>query len=199
MNLAEIRKEIDKDFLIVQRKAAYLEKELQHLLKHRHVEQEVRFHDYLSKYKNQWVIRLELQHKGWMASYITHFYSDKGLVAISPDKNSDYLSFYTAHFLKRFNERMKLELVMPADIIRAYADENLIASENKLGATEKGIYKFYCTTPHGYVLGTCNTFEKFYKLHTFLTCEMVTGSEAEKVKIINDTLEKYLKMGERPF
>jgi len=199
MKLDEIRKEINKDFLIVQRKAAFLEKDLKHEFKHHHIEQEVRFHDYLSKYKNQWVIRLELQHKGWMASYITHFYGEKGLVAISPDVNSDYLSFYTAHFLKRFNERMNLGLVKPDDIIHAYADENLIASEHKLGNSENGMYKFYSTTPNGYVLGTCKTFKKFFKLHTFLNNEMLAGSEAEKIKTMNDTLEKYLTNTESPF
>ena len=193
MNLEEIKKEIAKDFSVVFRKATYLEKELKHNLKHRHFEKEIRFHDYLSKYKNNWIIRVEEQKKGSMVTFITWYYNETGLTAIIPVENNDYLSFYTAGFFKSFNERMQLNLTLPNDIIRAYADENLITEDVKLGYCAKGIYKFYCHTPHGYVLGTCDEYQKFYKIYAFMTREMLKGRQGELEKVMNEEVEKYLE------
>jgi len=193
MTLEEIKKEIAKDFPIVFRKSEYLAQDLKRSLKHTHFEKEVRFYDYLSKYKNNWIIRIEEQKKGSMVTFITWYYNEAGLTAIIPVENNDYLSFFTAGFFKSFNERMQLNLTLPNDIIRAYADENLINGDVKLGYCAKGIYKFYCSTPHGYVLGTCNEYEKFYKLHAFMTHEMLKGREGELEKVMNEEVERFVE------
>ncbi len=193
MYLAELKKEIALDFPIVYRKSTYLEQDFKRLLKHKHYESEVQLHFYLSKYKNNWIIRIEEQKKGAMVSFFTYYFKDDKMIGICPGVDDRYLSFFTPQFFRSYKACMHPDTVSTIDFARSFANENLVAEEIKLAYCATGICKVFCSTPHGFMLGTCDEIKKFYKMNVFVTHEMLRGNFDEKAIMVNEMLEMYLK------
>jgi hypothetical protein len=53
-------------------------------------------------------------------SYVVYYYTSKGLAVINRSA-AKYLELYYGHFFKRYNERMKLGLDKPVDIVTNYS------------------------------------------------------------------------------
>ncbi|HXH19928.1 MAG TPA: hypothetical protein VNJ07_12695, partial [Chitinophagales bacterium] len=115
---------------------------------------------------------------------------EKGLTAVKPISDNVIL-YCTAHFFKRYNERRKLNLVMPCDIIRAFMNDNLKFSFQKLEETTPGNFKVFGVTDSGVLLGMYNASANIYKLNTFITSDMLQGSQIQMEEQMKARLDKY--------
>jgi len=192
MTLSEIRRELDKDFPIVHRKGEYLLEDLKRISRRTRVENIVKFYDYYSKQKNNWIIRVETLKKGGYMGCLAYYYGNSGLVCVIKLANDDHILYHTAHFFKRFNERLHLNLTNPNDIMRAYLNENPSIQLKAVSVIKPGFYSFFSASPHGYGLGTCDQEQKFYKMNTFITHDMLRGDQIDRAEYLNSLLREYL-------
>ena len=191
MTFAEIKKEIYKDFIIVNRKVNYLEQELWRSSRPHGNEKVVKYHDYNSKYKNKWLFRIEATKKSTYATAMVYYYNNIGLVGLVPVPEDDLLVYHTAHFFKRFNERQCLNLGTPYEIMRAFINECDEYNLKKLHQFEPGIYKIFCATEYGYLLGTYLQDLGFLKINTYITFAMLKGDQIPLAERLTRELDKY--------
>ncbi|MBP9152006.1 MAG: hypothetical protein KBF73_06955, partial [Flavobacteriales bacterium] len=95
MNLAEMRKEIDKDFEIVQRKSLFVLKDLKK--EHAPLRQKriIKVYDYFSKFKNNWIFKWDVDKKVTLPNYLVWYIGDRGLTAVESFPNNPGLFYYT--------------------------------------------------------------------------------------------------------
>ncbi|MGN6601807.1 MAG: hypothetical protein ACTHK8_05105 [Ginsengibacter sp.] len=78
--------------------------------------------------KNHWIIFLhkapgDKKYTGTQSLTflcVVYYYSNKGLMAYYVPENNELLAGFTAHFFKRYNERLGLNLDKPVDIVKAF-------------------------------------------------------------------------------
>ncbi|MDE3184462.1 MAG: hypothetical protein KGM16_13675 [Bacteroidota bacterium] len=78
--------------------------------------------------KNNWIIFLhkgpgEKKYTGTQSLCVlcvVYYYSDKGLMAYYVPEDDALLTGFTAHFFKRYNERLRLNLPNPVEIVKAF-------------------------------------------------------------------------------
>ncbi len=191
MTLAEIKKEIDKDFPIVRNKGIYVQRKLLHEYKPKGGETIVKYFDYVSKYKNNWIIRFGLNKKNTFSNHITYYYGDKGLLAIAPVDNGALLTFHTTHFFKRFNERLNLNLTLPKDIIRKFMNENDRYEVHQLEEYSRGVFSIFVAARNGYILGTHDKNLRIIRMNTFITFEMLKCDQRSVADKLNSEMKKY--------
>jgi hypothetical protein len=191
MTLEEIRREIEKDFPILRRKIGYvvhdLERELSKDIRKKGF---VQFYDYLSKYKNQWIYRVEIIKKEPLVSCMLVYHNGRGHAAIEMTQDEEII-YFTGHFFERYNERCKLGLKSIYDIIRMYMNENNFCDFQELEEVAEGIVKIFCLIPSGIMLGMYNKPLSLIKANTFLTNDMLGKSQNEMKTLIINELEKY--------
>jgi len=191
MTLEEIRREVEKDFPIVHRKSSYVSNKMKRIfrdsLRQGNV---VRFFDYVSKQKNKWIYKIELSNKPALITFMAYYYGAKGLNAVMMISDNNML-YFSAHFFNRYNERRKLNLAMPHDIIRSFMSDNLQFSFKKLEEISAGVYTFFGVTDSGVALGTYYQNANLYKMNTFITSDMLTGNQVAMEEQLKARLVKY--------
>lgn len=192
MTLEEIRKEVLKEFPILQRKAGYVGKEEYKYKKHSKVKDFIKTYDYVSKYKNNWICTVQYTNEQWVTAHLALFNGPKGLAAIAYDSERDMLHYYTAHFFNRYNERLKLNLIKPTDIIRHYHANNNAIGYAKIGDPTAAIYKFLGKGYTGIVLGTVHNHLRLMKMNTFLANDGLTENQSKLSEICSPILNKYM-------
>ena len=191
MNLIEVRREFLKDCPIVHRKGEYLLKDLKHSSLPHGDEKIDKFFDYVSKQKNNWIIRCEINRRHSALTFCAYYYSNKGLVAINSLHNDSVLIYHTSHFLQRMNERLNLNLTTPKEILMAFLKEFEAYNGQKLEMISPWIFKLFSATNKGICLGTHDTNLKFTKMNTFITHEMLRGDQISLAQRLSIVLEKY--------
>ena len=151
------------------------------------------FYEYTSKYKNNWLCSIRLTHKKKKNKhqFLLYFYGKRGLAAIQPGKENKML-YCTTHFFQRYNERRKLGLTQPVDILRSFMDDNSYYRFEFLEEVQPGIKLMFGVTESGVILGTLHTDLLLYKANTFLTNDMLKGDQVEKHAQLHAEVEKYL-------
>ena len=196
MTMAEIRKEMEKDFPILQRKSLYMIQDLSRARKKSENKSYFEVNDYLSKYKNKWLYKIAFNAKVFHTAYLAYYYNDIGLVAIEPLPSHNYLIFYTTHFFKRYNERLHLNIVKPYDILRHYVEKHMSYNIKPVEELSQGMKKVFGISSEGILLGTYNDELRFYKMNTFLTSEMLKGNQIEEKNVMQQLLDKHVKDAE---
>ena len=191
MTIKELRAEINKDFPIVLRKTNYIARKLEKLIKPNNKTNTTRFYTYQSKYKNQWIYRISIIGKEIYVGFITYYYGNRGLTAISVLPN-DTLMYLTGHFFQRFNERLKLGLTLPEDIIREFMNQNTAFVSHKLEEVRPGVSKLFSVMPSGVMLGTHHKHLNYYRINTFITNAMLRGEQIARKQQLKDILDNYL-------
>jgi hypothetical protein len=191
MTLPELRKEFEKDYSIVVRKSGYLARDIKHKFKPHGDQRIIKHYDYYSKYKNNWVIRVEGTKKLYSFAYMAYYYNEIGLAGVSRSFGDHSLMYFTSHFFKRYNERLNLNLTLPKDIIRAYLDGNDTFYSQILEELSPGLFKMFAQMSRGWALGTLDRNLKFLKMNTFITYEMLKGDQIEKNEALKGFLDKY--------
>ncbi len=192
MTLIEIRKEIEKDFPIVVRKADFLEHKLTRETRPHGKDSFVRVYDYLSKYKNNWLIRIETRRRVMGTSFLVYYYNNIGLAGITVSPDEELLGYYTSHFFKRFNQRLALNLTKPNEIMKAFINECFTFHGRNLDVISPGIYKTVCATQKGYCLGIMDENKKFLRINTFITKDMLKEGQVPLADQLNQRMEKFI-------
>ena len=186
MTLEEIRKEIDKDYPILFRKAGYVMHKLERVLSKPEKEQGfVHFYDYCSKYKNHWIYRIQITKKESSVSCLLLYHNDRGHVAIgaTPDRT---IVYYTGHFFERFNQRCKLGLKSLDDIYHAYLNSICRFGFIDIEEIAPDVFKTFCVIESGIILGMHNRRLKLFKANTFISNDMLRNDQLQlKIKVLN--------------
>ena len=174
MNMLEIQREWEKEFPIIFRKAGYVAKEMHKTLKLNKEDEIVKYFDYLSKFKNNWIYSITFTKKRDYFIFLVYNYDRQGLNAYTVmGGDESYMFVFTAHFFKRYNERRKLSLVKPNDILRAFMDDNHSFSVQPLDDLNENMNNIICAADTGVLLGTADTKQKIYRMNTYLTNDML--------------------------
>ena len=192
MTLEEVRREFEKDFEIIFRKATYVSHKLERNLSKAMKEKgHVSFFDYYSKYKNTWIYRVYITKKQDIVSFMVFYDNPKGHLAITRTEEK-YLVFHTGHFFERFNERCKLGLTSYKDIVCAFMDDCITYAFQPLEQIAPGVKKFFGIIPSGAILGIQNENLRIFKINTFLSNDLLRGDQKEFQKQLNTALDKYV-------
>ena len=191
MTLDEIRREIEKDYPIFSRKLGYVAhdigKKLSNDVKKKGY---LQFFDYISKYKNHWIYKLQISGKKSVSYGMLLYHNGRGHAGIfvTPDLN---ITYHTGHFFERYNERRGLGLRTLKEIICMFLVENDVFGFQELEEIDKGIFKVFGIIPSGIVLGLFNKPLKLVKANTFVANETLTHNQKELTEKLKETLEKY--------
>ncbi len=192
MNLAEIRKEIDKDFKIVVRKSNYVMQDIIKENKPLRSKRIIKVFDYLSKHKNTWIYKWDLDKKSCVPNYLVWYYGDRGLTAIEAFTTGDALLYYTSHYFKRYNERLNLQINDPKTLLHTFMNNHIAYMFQYLEQVSPGVWKFFAVTKNGVALGTYIKSLNYYKMNTFITHAMLKGNQLEMKAFKSAELDKYL-------
>jgi hypothetical protein len=198
MTFEEMRKEIEKDFEILYRKAKYVVRKVEHDNSPLGKKRIIKFFDYYSKHKNNWIYKADISKKYNIVSFMIYFYGDRGLNAFEKLNGEECVCYFTAHFFRRFNERCKLNLSVPNDIIRAFMADNEFFCFRTIEKITQDYSKMVCSSKSGVSLGILDHKLKIYRMNTFLSNDMLKGSQIEMDNSMKETLEKYLIDKGRP-
>ncbi len=191
MTLEEIRKEIDKEYPILNRKMNYVMVDLQKKLGKAVKKQDYTlFFDYVSKFKNNWIYKIYISRKKSNYVPMLLYHNGKGHAGIGVTFEKKII-YHTGHFFERYNERGKLGLNSLNDIIKAYMAENTFIQFQELEEIGPGIFTIFGNIPSGIVLGMFNKPLQLVKANTFLTNEMLTPNQQEQKEQLKASLEKY--------
>jgi hypothetical protein len=191
MSVEEIRKEVLKDYPILQRKMNYHSLDIKKKLSTATLKQGyVQFFDYTSKYKNHWIYKIICYKKEYDIMAMLVYHNGKGHVGIEvADDNS--IIYHTGHFFLRYNERRQLGLCNFNDIVKAYLNENFMYHLQMLDKLTPDIYTFFGRTQTGVIMGTINKKTSFAKINTFLTNESLNKNQLEQLNQLRAQMEKY--------
>ncbi len=197
MNIQEIRKEIDKDYPVVFRKAGYMAHKIYRLFLPKKDKMVSRDFDYTSHNKNNWLYRVYIKNKKEFLQLMVYYYNAKGLCVYQVHPNSDHLLHYTSHFFHRYNERRRLNLIKPTDIIKAFMNDNNEYLIHKRKNIRPGVNKVFCLTDTGIILGTQDANEKVYHFNTFIPYTQLYKRQLSIIKKIfryaQQTLQEAIK------
>ena len=194
MNFMEIRKEHEKDFPIVMRKAQYVEKEIVKTYKPRNDEAYIQYFDYKSKYQNTWIYRIVASKKTSHYDFMMYYYDRTGIKGIfSLNDDRGYVAYLTNHFFGRYNERLHLNLVYPNDIIRSFIGDNREFRMKFLDVIGIGERAMFCYTGTGVILGTVDHLLGVYCMNTFISNDMLFKDQR---KMVEQLKTLYLAEGE---
>ena len=189
MTLEEIRNEINKDYPILLRKMGYVAHDLKKKLsKEDKAKGFVKFYDYVSKYKNKWIYRVEIKQKKSFYEAMMLYHNGKGHAAISVTNEMNII-YHTGHFFERYNERLNLGLKSLRDIICTYMNESNTIKIQELYEIEPDIYEIFSIIPSGYVLGILNRKLWLVKANTFITNEMLHPNQFDIITELKNNLE----------
>ncbi len=193
MTFEEIRKEIDKDFPIVKRKMGYIADDLnKKLSKAQKQNGHLEYFDYISKYKNHWIIRETITKKSNNFNSLLLYHNGKGHAAIAVACDN-FMIYHTGHFFERYNERLNLGLLALNDIMRAYMNETTRFDVKELEEVEPGISKAFCVIKTGVILGINNTNINMLKANTFLRNDQLFEDQKAFSDELNIEMRKQLE------
>jgi hypothetical protein len=192
MTLEEIRKEIDKDFPIVYRKAQYVSEKLFRQIKPAKGKTYVKLYDYLSKHKNRWIYKIDISKHETFVHFMTYFYGKKGLVVFGLLSSEDSVNLFTSHFLNRYNERLNLNINKPEGIIHYFLTETPAYHLTYIETINDEFRKFFCVIPTGVILGIEDKKNKFRKMNTFLSNNMLKGNQVDLRNLLIQKLDEFI-------
>lgn len=108
-------------------------------------------------------------------SFVTWFYDKKGLRVILWTE-SHFLQVFNGHFFSRYNERMKLNLSQPVDIIRHFFKYNYSMITDTNGFTEEG-FAFVQYFRDGLALGSIDLAQMWMVHKTFVSRDLFFNTQ----------------------
>jgi hypothetical protein len=190
MTLPEVYHEVMRDYDSVQRRCKSALKTLESEMQRSQQFATTRHYEYISPAKNRWLIqvktnRVEGHHD---ISYFIRSYDNYGLIAFSVLDNgvSKCLVKYSTHFLKRYNERMKMNESNMERLVRTYFKKNMMAG-CKVGEVcgfEDGTNQVYIPGKEGVALGWHDEAKNLMCIKTFVRNDMLKGNQVEFVNIL---------------
>jgi hypothetical protein len=197
MNLAEIKREINRDMPAVDRNISQQVKQLRKSWCFRFSKDHHFAKDYYSTKKNHWIFFHHFSSKETVSYAVVYFYTEAGITAMSRlSMMNDYVLMFNGHFLQRYNERLNLQLVKPEDILKHYClnNQNFVFETSR--EFESKNMNVFSVLPSGIALGFRNDEDRVIQFKTFLSENMLYANQKEKVIHIRKTEELNLKRRE---
>ncbi len=187
MNHTEISREVFRDLPVILKRCAHLYPKWKKKMLKQNKTTDTREFFYRSAFKNAWQITMKLSVTDYEVVPISWFYNDKGFEAYLPliDKQG-WMMRYTSHFFNRYNERLKLGIVHPRDIVRHYFKNNAVNYIEELNKCNSNIYKVAYVQSEGLALGREYLNEQLFAVNTFLATRMLKGAKRNRYKTITD-------------
>ena len=154
-----------------------------------------RFYEIKTKSKNQWMLMLSKRsscrnynRKNLNVSFLAHYRTRKGITVfkVMPDATGygcAGITVYNGHFIKRYNERMKLGISNHMDIVKHFFKNNgygfikTVERDNEIFIASK--------IKDGFCLGKLSEIPPFYYMKTFISSmEMKPNQEKEEKELI---------------
>jgi hypothetical protein len=190
MTYDEIRKEIQNDVELVYKKSTHVITELERKMRREKLKKHLHVYEYNSKNKNKWIVKIDIGPKDVGRTFMTHFYVDNKIVAVQVI-DSPFLLYYTAHFFKRYRERLTLEIAKPEELIRHYLTGSSHFVPKILEKVDNNLLKMYIVGKQGTILGTLHVNTGICKMNTFLSPSMLKSDQVEMEKEMKERLNKY--------
>jgi hypothetical protein len=211
MSFKEIKNEIFKDFeanvrdrsiMLMPDYASYIKQKTKKLIsaKKRREFRSPKAYRYRSNYNNNWLIIYDKDSLDYLVTYVCFFNTKKSLKAymirVPPEKQK--LKVITGHFLKRYRERMKLDLVKPIDLLIQYFTKNPVSYIEKVNEPiDKGVFPVYERTTEGVSLGVFNQQIGLATMNTFLSDRELKGDQRELREKVQESLQGKIEEGQR--
>jgi hypothetical protein len=194
MALSEIRKEIELDYPSIKRKITAMSEAA---LKQMRKTKMTHFHksmDYVSPRKNNWIIgftyRQPAREHG-NVHYMAIMPRPSGFTVFYPPPGEKIILLYTSHFFKRYDERLGLNLVEPKEKIRHFILHAGSAPYEKLFDIGPDKFSFFAVNNVGVMLGVHYKNENIAKFNTFITHDMLRGTQVERYDKLKQLADKY--------
>jgi len=194
MQLSEIRKEIEADRpAIVHKLISLTDKGLKQMRK-TNMSRLHKSMDYISPRKNNWIIgytfRAPSKDKS-IVHYVAIMYIPGGFTVFYPPPNDPVIMLYTSHFFKRYNERLHLNLTDPKEKIRHFMLNGSETPYEKLEDVNENAFSFFARNQMGVLLGMHYKKENIAKFNTFLSEDMLKGSQVALSEKLKQVIDKY--------
>ena len=197
MNSEELIMEIFNDLEIVNRKAMFLTESLRREAvksKSKHVH---RIFDYRSMQFNKWFIVADyiVGHPGFIV--VVYFIDENGLSGIRVDADNQSLTYFTPHFLERYNERFLKQLnLSKLELLKRFIQNNHVEVIQSVFDRETEQYRIFGRVKEGIVLGYKEAFREIGKeinhYKTFISNEMIKESQVDDFNIVGKLFDSYL-------
>ncbi len=194
MTLQEIKKEMFADLPAITNKVIAESAKGMKYVRKTNTSYLYRTYDYISPRNNPWIYGYTC--RGYTNDKTTiHtmalIYQHNGYTALHYAINENLLLYHTAHFFKRYDERLGLGLVNPRDKIRHFIQHGAEAPYEKLQDIKPGVFSFFALDKMGVVLGTHYEDLRVVKFNTFLTMDMLKGKQKEMAESLKEHSVKY--------
>jgi hypothetical protein len=193
MSYEEMRKEFFHDFIIATAKARVTYRSLRSEMHKRHQQHAVETITWKSPLHNTWMTFYDISNNNVDCLHVCitmdHGNLLRTLYPIAPDENNDiFLAEYNTHFYKRYNERLQLNLPKPSLIVKHYFKKNIKPEgSTRLSRTDdKETFKIFMPVTGGVMLGYQYSDKKWLEGKTFISNEMLRGSQVEVVEFLKN-------------
>ena len=160
MNVAEIRREMNRDLPGITKVMVRQEKEFRQSQAFRFNKDQKFQRNIKSARKNNWIAFHHITSKGCNSRPVVHFPSEDG-ITVGHMLGDSKLLLLSGHFLRRYNERSNLELVGPEAIMKDYFLENEAFSFTSSPEFDSKNMNVFSLIKNGVALGFMNEEERF--------------------------------------
>ena len=196
MTLEEIQKEIQKELSSVANKMMFYKDKISKQIRKTNITRFQKIYDYDSLQKNKWMLGVTYKNKDFSFTLCVMHESARGQSAIIYSIGSKTYYYLTSHFIKRFDERLNLNLVQPREKVKYFISNTTDLNYKLLGEHKPGIYKFFGVCQTGVVLGTYHTAINMFKQNTFLANDMLNKGQSELAVFVEPRINPYLRDAE---
>jgi hypothetical protein len=194
MSPSELSKAIIKDLIALKKSTLLrLAKEYDKLRSKKKISKEASFHqvyEIKSAAKNKWIcffskspiVSKYQSFKNITYTCITYYYTSKGLrvIRLIDYGTNEILNVYNGHFFTRYNERMKLNLKQPLDIVKHFFIHNCYGMGRVIENEGREYTLSKCTD--GFMLGELQNNRQWWVEKTFISNDMKREDQSEKEK-----------------
>lgn len=140
---------------------------------------------FTSKSKNIWRIFITGSNHGFSAMPYVIFYDNVGITASHLTTSPGKLSFvhFNTHFFKRYQERAKIDLDKPEDVVKLFFRKNRVFAPY-VEELENGKLQLFIPLDDGIGLGTLHEDEDIFEFKTFVDNSLLKEDQKNKISDI---------------
>ena len=146
---------------------------------------------------NKWFIVADyiVGHPGFIV--VVYFIDENGLSGIRVDADNQSLTYFTPHFLERYNERFLKQLnLSKLELLKRFIQNNHVEVIQSVFDRETEQYRIFGRVKEGIVLGYKEAFREIGKeinhYKTFISNEMINESQVDDFNIVGKLFDSYL-------
>jgi len=191
MTFEEIRQEFEREKRSLTGKIVHYSGKILKRMRKTNMSFYEEFLEYISIQKNRWVLHFQGDHKlnkNFRIYQYCWFYRQRSYSVMSYAVETDQLMYFSGHFFTRFYQREKLESENMHDLVRTFFKTNSLTVTQALKEVEPGsnIWQVFVQTNTGVGLGYWHRKVNVVEMRTFITNDMLKGSQVELSKQLEE-------------